>query len=244
LLSAGALSVAGAARGSTADTPVGAATRVRQPELGQSWRYARRDYVTKAMINTQVDRVSAVGQTIELETRSETTEGEPIKYPSWGTNWLRRNTSRDRPADRLPSEIQAPWGMVSVDTHWAQLQVYEKPIPLWPTQLRPGWSTTVRTYYQLPDSNDALPWELTMDAHKWESITVPAGRFTALRFTNLINFRYPNVAERNAAQRKENIWFAPEIGRWVARESSGSFRQDVVQEFFESSYRWEFLSWT
>jgi len=27
-------------------------------------------------------------------------------------------------------------------------------------------------------------------------------------------------------------------------ESSGSFRQDVAEEFFESSYRWELLSWT
>jgi hypothetical protein len=195
-------------------------------------------------VDTQVDRVSAVGQTIEMESHSETTKDEPVKYPSWGTSWLEKNTNRGVPAARLPSEIQAPWGMVLVDTHWTQLQVYKKPVPLWPTRLRPGWSTTVPTYYQLPDSNDALPWELTMDAHNWESITVPAGRFTALRFTNLINFRYPNIAGRSAAQRKENIWFAPEIGRWVVRESSGVFRQDVAEEFFESSYRWELLSWT
>ena len=55
---------------------------------------------------------------------------------------------------------------------------------------------------------------------------------------------YPNVSERVAAQRKETIWFAPAIGRWVARESSGSFYQDVGTEFQESSYRWELLSWT
>jgi hypothetical protein len=127
---------------------------------------------------------------------------------------------------------------------WAQLQVYEKPIPLWPTQLRPGWSTTVGTNYKIPGSDDALPWQLTMHAHKWQSITVPAGNFTALRFTNLINFRFTNISGRNAAQRKETIWFAPEIGRWVVRESSGTFRQDVAEEFNESSYRWELLSWT
>ena len=75
-------------------------------------------------------------------------------------------------------------------------------------------------------------------------VTVPAGHFTALRYFNLIDFRYPNTTGRNAGQRKENIWFAPEIGRWVVRESSGTFRQDVAEEFNESSYRWELLSWT
>ena len=244
LLSVGALSAARVGRDVLADTPSGAVAKVRQPEIGQSWRYARYDLVTRAMIDTQVDRVSAVGQAIEIESHSETTKEEPIKYPSWGTRWLQQSTNSDRPAGPPPNEVQTPWGMVLIDSHWAQLQVYEKPIPLWPTELRPGWSTTVGTYYQLPDSNDALPWELTMHAHKWETVTVPAGHFNALRFTNLINFRYLDIAGRNAAQRKENIWFAPEIGRWIVRESSGTFRQDVAEEFFESSYRWELLSWT
>lgn len=244
LLSLGALSITGVGRDVMAGAAIGAAPRVRQPEIGQSWRYARYDLVTRAMIDTQTDRVSAVGQAIEIESQSETTKDAPINYPSWGNRWLQNSTHRNRPVDRLPSEVQAPWGMVLIDPHWTELQVYEKPIPLWPAQLRPGWSTTVGTYYQLPDRDDALPWELTMVAHKWESITVPAGRFTALRFTNLINFRYLDIADRNSAQRKENIWFAPEIGRWVVRESSGTFRQDVAEEFFESSYRWELLSWT
>jgi hypothetical protein len=96
----------------------------------------------------------------------------------------------------------------------------------------------------IPDSQQMIPWQLTMHARKWESIEVPAGHFTALRYTNLIDLRYTNVSERVAGQRKENIWFVPEIGRWVVRESSGTFYQDVGEEFNESSYRWELLSWT
>jgi hypothetical protein len=134
--------------------------------------------------------------------------------------------------------------MVLVDPHWSQLQSYQEPIPLWPMELRPGWSTTVGSYYKISDGRETMPWQLTMHVHGWESITVPAGHFTALRYFNLIDFRYPNITGRNAAQRKENIWFAPEIGRWVVRESSGTFRQDVAEEFNESSYRWELLSWT
>jgi len=89
-----------------------------------------------------------------------------------------------------------------------------------------------------------MPSQLTMHARRWESITVPAGHFTALRFYNLINFRFPNATERTAALREENIWFVPEIGRWVVRESHGIFREDVGSEVKEASYRWELLSWT
>lgn len=244
LLSAAAVAVGRVARGTTSEAPMGAATKVRQPAVGQSWRYAKHDFFTGAMVDTQVDRVSAVSQTIAIESHSETTKDTPIVYPSWGATWSQKYMGHDRPPDPLPSEIQEPWGMVLIDPHWTQLQAYEKPIPLWPAQLRPGWSTTVGTYYKIPDSTDALPWQLTMHALRWESITVPAGRFTALRYFNLVNFRYTNISGRNAAQRKENIWFAPEIGRWVVRESSGTFRQDVAEEFNESSYRWELLNWT
>jgi hypothetical protein len=243
VLSTIALSVGCADRG-VPGAPMAADAKVRPPAAGQSWVYSKHDFFTGAKVDTQVDRVSAVGQSIEIMSHRDTDQDHPVTYPSWGTGWSRKYMGDGRPEHRLPSEIQAPWGMVLVDPHWSQLQVYEKPIPLWPPQLRPGWSTTVSTNYKIPDSEETMPWQLTMHAHRWESITVPAGHFTALRYFNIINFRYTNISGRNAAQRKETIWFAPEIGRWVLRESSGTFRQDVAEEFNESSYRWELLSWT
>jgi hypothetical protein len=241
LLSAAAVSVGCVARGTEA--LIGAAS-VRQPAVGQSWRYAKHDYFTGAMVGTQLDRVTSVGQSVQLQSRSEATMDRPITYPSWGAAWWQKYMGHNGPADPLPGEIQEPWGMVLVDPHWVQLQAYEKPIPLWPMELRPGWLTTLNTYYKIPDSNETMPWQLTMHAMRWEPITVPAGQFTALRFFNLINFRYTNVSERTAGQRKENIWFAPEIGRWVVRESVGTFREDLGVAVDESSYRWELLNWT
>ncbi len=244
LLSTAALSVGCVERGPVWNAPTGADARIRTPALGQSWTYAKHDLVTGIMVDTEVDRISAVVRTVAIESHSGTTEDAPVVYPSWGPRWSRKYSDHTRFAGRLPGEVQDPWGMVLVDPHWTQLQVYEKPIPLWPTQLRPGWSTTVSTRYMIPDSQQMMPWQLTMHARKWESIEVPAGHFTALRYTNLIDFRYTNVSERVAGQRKENIWFVPEIGRWVVRESSETFYQDVGEEFNESSYRWELLSWT
>jgi len=40
-----------------------------------------------------------------------------------------------------------------------------------------------------PSNESGLPWAQTMTAQNWETIGVPAGRFKALRFTKLINFR-------------------------------------------------------
>jgi hypothetical protein len=143
-------------------------------------------------------------------------------------------------------EIQEPWGMVLVDPHWAQVQVYERPIPLWPEQLRPGWQTQISTKYKTPIDQEALPWDQEMKALAWETITVPAGQFKTLRFNNLIKFRNGDIG-RTDSVRQETVWFAPEVGRWVARESRGTYYvQDsvIAQSYNESGFRWELLQWS
>jgi len=134
LLSAAALSLGSGEYGAGWASASGAETKVRQPKVDQSWTYSKRDLVTQTMIDTEVDQISAVGQSIEIESHSTTNKDNPIVYPSWGLLWSENNRDRSRSAAPLPSEVQEPWGMVLVDPHWAQLQVYEKPIPLLPTQ--------------------------------------------------------------------------------------------------------------
>ena|SRR5271163_2361135 len=222
------------------------APSARPPAVGQSWHYAKRDYYTHALIDDQIDLVAAVGRTIDIDSRSEATKAGNTDS-TWGTAWLRKYIPRrDQPTGPLPSEIQVPWGEVLVDPHWSQVQVYESPIPLWPSNLVPGWKTYTNTKYKTPVSESGLPWGQTMVAHDWEMITVPAGQFTALRFTNLINFRSVDFS-RSACQRQETVWFAPEAGRWVARESSGIYYindSSVDTPYNEPGYRWELLEWT
>jgi hypothetical protein len=233
-----------ARRPKTMPAPSGPAAIIRPPAIGQSWRYAKRDLFTGAIVDTQIDRVSKIGNAIEIESRSERTGDKPIRYPSWGDSWWHEYMGADTTVERIPTEVQKPWGMIVVDTHWSELQAFEKAIPLWPSELRPGWSTAVRANYKIPGSEEAMPWQLTMDAQRWESVAVPAGHFIALRYYNFINFRFSIFAERTAAHRIEHLWFAPEIGRWVMRESMGTFREHLATEVKESSYRWELLSWT
>jgi hypothetical protein len=219
---------------------------VRQPALGQSWRYSKRDFYTRSLVDNQIDSIAAVDHTIDIDSRSEANTDKKAAASSWGTGWLRKYVPhRDTSSGPLPSEIQDPWGRVLVDPHWSQVQVYETPIPLWPNQLAPGWRTHINTKYKTPSNDDGLPWDQTMRAHDWQMITVPAGQFRALRFTNLINFRSTDFS-RTDSQRQETVWFAPEVGRWVARESTGSYYIDdssVDTPYNESGYRWELLEW-
>lgn len=241
---AAAASVGCVARGADTPAPRAAAPAVRPPAMGQSWRYAKHDYITGELLDTQIDRVSKIGQSVEIESLSETGENRALTYPSWGESWWRQYMNGDAARIGGLIEIQNPWGMVVVDPHWSDMQFFEKPIPLWPSELRLGWSRVVSTHYKIPGSEEAMPWQLTMDGLRWESVTVPAGRFTALRYFNFIDFRYSIFADRTAAQRMEYVWFAPEIGRWVKRESMGTFHEQLRSEVNESSYRWELLSWT
>ena len=136
--------------------------------------------------------------------------------------------------------------MILADPHWGQVQVYDSPIPLWPAILQPGWRTHFKTEYKTPTHQKALSWDQTMRAREWESITVPAGQFNALRFTNMINFTSSDMM-RAVSSRTETIWFAPEVGRWVARESSGSYypaNSAIDTPISESSYRWELIGWS
>ena len=244
LLSSTAACVACAARqtGTGAKVP-----RVRAPAVGQSWHYARTDAYTHGLIDDQIDRVSVTDHSVEIRSFSEAAKAPPSTQ-GWGAKYLGKYLppKQERPSGELPSEIQDPWGMIRVDPHWGQVQVYETPLPLWPEDLEPGWHDHVITRYKTPQSNDELRWDLTMKAHAWESVTVPAGTFRAIKYTNLINFSSTD-ATRTDSIRQETLWLAPEVGRWVARESTGSFFQDdsiADEPYQETGYRWELLKWT
>jgi hypothetical protein len=245
LLSSAALSVGCAIRGPGADATAIPAQNVRRPVVGQSWRYAKHDIFTRSVVDEQVDRVAAVNNSVEIGSSYQA--AAKAAKSGWGANLLRKYVPhQDSPGGTLPSEIQDPWGMVVVDPHWSQVQVYEAPIPLWPTQLEPGWQTHISTKYKTPADQDALPWDQAMKAQAWETVTVPAGRFKALRYSNLIKFRHSDFS-RTDSVRRETLWFAPEVGRWVVRESKGTYYvidSTIVQPYNESGYRWELLEWS
>ena len=170
---------------------------VRAPQVGQEWVYSKKNVFNGKELGIITERVSSIGSSIVIS-RSDADGGQ------------------------LPSEIQGPWGMISTDPHWSKLMTYTPVIPLWPQNLSGNWSQQENTKYQIAGyDGNFFNWNLFMSSDGWEKITVPAGSFTALKFQNLIYFENPDPNKFDCV-RKETIWFAPQIGRWVARESTGS----------------------
>jgi len=170
---------------------------VRTPQVGQEWVYSKKNVFNGKELGIITERVSNIGSSIVIS-RSDADGGQ------------------------LPSEIQGPWGMISTDPHWSKLMTYTPVIPLWPQNLSGNWSQQENTKYQIAGyDGNFFNWNLFMSSDGWEKITVPAGSFTALKFQNLIYFENPDPNKFDCV-RKETIWFTPQIGRWVARESTGS----------------------
>jgi hypothetical protein len=192
---------------------------VRPPKVGQEWTYVQRNVFDGKTLGLITERVASVGSSIVIERTDES-------------------------GGRFSNEVQGPWGMVITDPHWERTVTFNPPIPLWPQELLASWSKQTITKYSLagyPDSS--YQWQVYMGAHGWEQINVPAGSFLTLRYQNLINYQSEDGNKVNCI-RKETIWFAPSIGRWVARESSGSYMiLGVLVPFLEDSYHWQLTSY-
>ena len=195
---------------------------VRAPKVGHEWVYQIRNVFNQEIVDVVTERVVSVSNEIRIA-RSGVKAGP------------------------LPDEIQAPWGFVIQDPHWQPAQKFLKPIPLWPEKLQAGWSGFFTTQYQVPLYPDGnYYWGIGMAALQWERIKTPAGQFLVLRFHNDIPNFVSNDVFRVGNQRQEDMWFAPEIGRWVIRRSSGRYITPGVvwaNAYWEDYLEWELISW-
>ena len=195
---------------------------VRAPKVGQEWVYQVRNVFNQEIIDTVTERVESVGTEIRI-------------------------SRIGAKAGILPDEIQAPWGFVLQDPHWKPTQRFQPVIPLWPEQLKAGWSRFYKTRYQVlhyPDSH--YYWGLSMTAIQWQMIETPAGKFQALHFNNEIPYFESNDVFRIVNFRDEDVWFAPEVGRWVIRRGSGRYLTPgvvITNAYWEDFWQWELVSW-
>ncbi len=193
---------------------------IRPPQVGQEWTYVKKDVFDGKTIAFITERVSSIGSTITID-RSTADGG------------------------MLPSEIQEKWGFVLTNPQWPRLLNFNPALPLWPLELNSDWSKQINTKYSVGGYSDSnLYWQEYMSAQGWEKITVPAGEFVALRFQNLISYE-SNDPNKINCMHKETVWFAPQIGRWVAREASGSYQlqAQMSSPILEGSYQWQLTSY-
>jgi hypothetical protein len=81
----------------------------------------------------------------------------------------------------------------------------------------------------------------------WEEVEVTAGRFEVARVERMLELAHPD-ATRTHTRRKDVLWLAPQVGRWVARETSGHYvvpsgDNRGADVYLEDHFRWELTDW-
>jgi len=80
----------------------------------------------------------------------------------------------------------------------------------------------------------------------WEQIQAPAGNFLTIHYHNEIPYFVSNDLFRILNMREEDVWVAPEIGRWVIRRGTGRYITPGVywsNAYWEDYLQWELISW-
>jgi hypothetical protein len=195
---------------------------VRPPRVGQEWVYQVRNVFNQEIVDIITEKVVSVGDQIRI-TRSGVKAGQ------------------------LPDEIQSPWGYIVQDPHWSPPQKFSPAVPLWPTQLNTQASGFYQSRYQeLGYPDGSYYWGLNLNPIQWERLKVGAGQFLTLKYHNEIPYFQSQDVFRVANYREEDIWFSPEIGRWVIRRSFGRYLLGGMRwngALWEDYLEWELISW-
>lgn len=142
-------------------------------------------------------------------------------------------------------EYDAPW-VVTRDSVYDYDNLYNPPLPLLPALLEPGARESWQSMVVHDPKSRARRWHVQIDALRTESVTVPAGTFEALNVRRLIKFEHPDFF-RSHSERVENLWYAPEVKRWVKREWRGQYLQKMrarMPYFREDWIVWELTSFS
>lgn len=195
---------------------------IRPPQVGQEWTYQVRNVFNQEITDTVTERVVSVGPEIRIARSG-------IK------------------AGPLPDEIQSPWGFVIQDPHWSPPQKFQPAIPLWPERLELGANRFYKSRYEvLANSNGNFYWGLSMTGLGWEQIESAAGKFKVLHYHNELPYFESDNVFRVMNIREEDVWLAPEIGRWVFRRGTGRYITPGVfwaNAYWEDYWQWELVSW-
>ena len=135
---------------------------------------------------------------------------------------------------------------VLVDASFDAPMVFDAAVPMVPAGLRASSGRRTVTRYRSERANQPLAWEQRLDAIGWERVQVPAGGFDALRIERNIRLEHPDFFKLGA-ERNETLWYAPQVGRWVAREWTGSYMPGSPTprsgRAREEWVRWELTAW-
>jgi hypothetical protein len=199
----------------------GPAGSVRMPAMGQNWTYSKFNFYNSQLLDTVKEEVVSLNGGIRISRRSK------------------NNVDAG-------DEFQPVWGQVKQDPYWDLLQTYEAAMPLWLDDFTVGTSQSTDTHYQSGTSSFRYWISAKTTVTGWEKVAIPSGTFETLRIEKFIRLTHPDF-NRLDTVRRDTMWLAPEIGRWVARETNGEFRLPGRRGGWtgrEDHFRWQLESWT
>ncbi len=112
------------------------------------------------------------------------------------------------------------WRVLEDAVYYRPLR-YEQGLPLLdgPSDGGREWHRSVVT--RAPPSRPEN-WTVLTRWAGWEDVTVPAGTFRAARYERFISF-FNDDPFRWRTERREVLWYAPEVGFWVKRQVTGTY---------------------
>jgi hypothetical protein len=200
--------------------PDGRAGPLPAPPVGRIWRYRKSDFFSGRVLDEMTESVTSIAPTVRI-----TRQGQDIGV----------------------LEEHAPWGHVLRESAWDYPMTFESPVPMWPAELTAGASAFTNTHYRMDGGSIRFWIQVSAVARRWERITVGAGTFDTLRVERVIRLEHQDFL-RSWTVRRDTLWLSAEVGRFVARETSGEYRMPDERRFLasvsrEDHVRWELSAW-
>jgi hypothetical protein len=204
------------------------ARQFEQPRVrvGDRWLYREINrYNQLPLADVEVTVTAASPLTCSVRrTRSDSTAGE-IARP-----------------DALLEEVYAePWAVDHEPTYDLAMD-FADPMPLLPASLRVGESEHSKTSYTVRGYSGRYRWTQHLKALDVERVATAAGSYECLRVRRMIWFDYPDVFRFGSA-RIDNVWYAPEVNRWVRREWTGDYKHENSHGKLGSTRREDWVRW-
>jgi hypothetical protein len=194
-----------------------AAEIAEQPtwEMGETWTYSRTSYAT------------ALTHRTEKSTYTMTVIAKTLEY------YILDYSSLD--ADGQTTKAKLYWSMATNFVNWRgnggkrqEFHWYK-----WPLEEGQAWQTT----WYAPAVGDA-PW--TAKVRGWETITVPAGTFRALRI-DLESSCYYNGVDGGVCGQEDVVWYSPTVKAKVRldrRTNKGAYQGvNILEELVAYTVR-------
>jgi hypothetical protein len=191
---------------------------IRPLAVGQQWVYDVRNLYNNDVIDRITETVVSITPVIEIKRESQ-------KH------------------GLLVSEIQSTKGLVLRDPYWDPAVNFISPMPMWP-QSNQGTQTFTTQYKVGEDNISTYSWSSTITPLGSELITVGGKQFNALKSSDSIFFISQDFS-RHTSSRNSTIWLAPNVGRWVIRQTRGSYldiNTGIGNDRYESMLQYELVS--